>query len=514
VDLCIKYGKQLYAVCQAYKHADHEVRESILAIEGVWLKTETQVDAIREIWDCLDERVQIHQNHVLALLQEKLQIAITIIDGLDTAVSDEPNLKALISMKGDLRRLKYAVYAKGKLDKVARDLDQWHRRFDPSWYLLARTATSAVDQRMATRQKNPSKEFSIIQELRYAHRVNSGPVESKSSVFFSGEYSIQMRKQIPNTSAQTGYASQQAVIIDSLHIAKDNDLQMATKDARDIAHILANVDPAIFSLLTCLGVMKVFDSSNQVTGFEFIFAVPAAFDNPRSLRTFLSANSHQHPLDNRFRLARLLARSVSFLHSSQVVHKNISPETVLLLEGSENGLDTPFLVGFEKFRRVEGRTYMTGDVLWEKNLYRHPKRQGEKPEEVYTMQHDIYSLGVCLLEIGLGVSFVRFEATSMSNENPKGAIPDSILQIAEYLKNKDVRARAFGIKKRLVAIAEAQLPGRMGTVYTNVVASCLTCLDRDNQGFGDECDFMDEDGILVGVRYIEKILYQIEDIRF
>jgi serine/threonine protein kinase len=227
-----------------------------------------------------------------------------------------------------------------------------------------------------------------------------------------------MRKQIPNTTAQTGYATQQFVIIDSLHIAKDNNIEVATKSARDIARILANVDPNIFSLLTCQGLIRVFDSSNHVTGFEFIFTVPTALERPRSLRTFLLDANHEYPLDVRFRLARLLARSVSFLHSSQIVHKNITPETVVLLLDSSTGLETPFLIGFEKFRRAEDRTYMSGDAFWEKNLYRHPKRQGEYPEEAYKMQHDIYSLGVCLLEIGLGASFVRFEATSTQYVNP------------------------------------------------------------------------------------------------
>jgi len=157
-------------------------------------------------------------------------------------------------------------------------------------------------------------------------------------------------------------------------------------------------------------VAEVYDSSNQITGFEFVFMVPTAFNKPRSLRTFLLAVNHEYPLDDRFRLAKLLARSVLFLHSAQVVHKNITPETVILLTDSSTGLETPFLVGFEKFRRAEGRTYLSGDAFWEKNLYRHPKRQGDYPEEEYKMQHDIYSLGVCLLEIGLGTSFVHFEA--------------------------------------------------------------------------------------------------------
>lgn len=51
---------------------------------------------------------------------------------------------------------------------------------------------------------------------------------------------------------------------------------------------------------------------------------------------------------------------------------------------------------------------MQGDDKWQDNLYRHPERQGKNPEESYTMHHDVYSLGVCLLEIGLWTSFVKY----------------------------------------------------------------------------------------------------------
>jgi len=54
-------------------------------------------------------------------------------------------------------------------------------------------------------------------------------------------------------------------------------------------------------------------------------------------------------------------------------------------------------------------------------------------------------------------------------------------------------------------MAECQLPSKMGRVYTNIVLSCLTCLDPDNSRFGDESYLTDDDGILVGVRYIEKV---------
>jgi hypothetical protein len=44
----------------------------------------------------------------------------------------------------------------------------------------------------------------------------------------------------------------------------------------------------------------------------------------------------------------------------------------------------------------------------------------------------------------------------------------------------------------------------MGTSYGRVVETCLTCLDKDNVDFGDEKEFQDDDGVAVGVRYIEK----------
>jgi hypothetical protein len=45
----------------------------------------------------------------------------------------------------------------------------------------------------------------------------------------------------------------------------------------------------------------------------------------------------------------------------------------------------------------------------------------------------------------------------------------------------------------------------MGTKYAQVVETCLNCLDPDNTDFGDEREFQDADGILVGVRYVEKV---------
>jgi hypothetical protein len=115
------------------------------------------------------------------------------------------------------------------------------------------------------------------------------------------------------------------------------------------------------------------------------------------------------------------------------------------------------------------------------------------------MQHDIYSLGVCLLEIGLWDSFVLPDA-----ENGCPTLAPT-LDLSKYPPTTRQREKAYMLKGELVRMAKQRLPNKMGSKYTEVVVSCLMCLDGGDNDFGHESEFLDEDGILVGVRYIEKV---------
>ncbi|KAK4916902.1 hypothetical protein LTR66_016983, partial [Elasticomyces elasticus] len=104
------------------------------------------------------------------------------------------------------------------------------------------------------------------------------------------------------------------------------------------------------------------------------------------------------------------------------------------------------------------------------------------------MQHDIYSLGVCLLEIGLWESFVNTD------------------------KYKDYFVESGSLKDQYTALAKKQLPKKMGEKYMNIVINCLSCMDKSNEDFGNESEFQDSDGILIGVKYTEKISLLLSDI--
>lgn len=274
------------------------------------------------------------------------------------------------------------------------------------------------------------------------------------------------------------------------------------RDVRDLARKMQHGNPKTFGLLDCKGVVKEMDVSEPVQRpyFTLVFKAPIGLKRPRSLRDCIMNEKEDNSLSDRITIARELAKAVNYVHVFGFVHKNIRPETVLTFWNPADDTYSTFLVGFDNFRNEQGQTYLRGDDAWEKNLYRHPSRQGNSPIEEYSMQHDIYSLGVCLLEIGLWVSFVSF------NERSLDSIPSSALELS--LSDGGLPSPA-ALKDHLVALAKRHLPRCMGRKYTEVVKTCLTCLDRENTDFGDESELLDESGILVGVRYIEKVSFAV-----
>ena len=129
-------------------------------------------------------------------------------------------------------------------------------------------------------------------------------------------------------------------------------------------------------------------------------------------------------------------------------------------------------------------------------LYRHPDRQrADMPPEYYLMQHDIYSLGVILLEIGYWLSFVRYEA-----DRATPLIRSELLGILE-------KATPVEIKRRFVELSlNSELANRTSTEYAKVVHNCLTCLDSENAHFSDINRFTDKNRVLERVKYIEEVM--------
>jgi len=176
--------------------------------------------------------------------------------------------------------------------------------------------------------------------------------------------------------------SEDYVLVDTMICNAIADTNRTLRDVRKLAHILSKVEPSTFGLLACMGVIKssISTSEEQAQGrintelptFKFLFSIPHSLTKPRSLRALLIESNPWYSLNSRYDLAKQLASSALYIHSSQFVHKNIRPETTIIFEkegkaaGSELG--GLFLVGFENFRPAEGMTYRTSDGIWQHDL--------------------------------------------------------------------------------------------------------------------------------------------------
>jgi hypothetical protein len=207
------------------------------------------------------------------------------------------------------------------------------------------------------------------------------------------------------------------------------------------------------------------------TRFAFVFDLPADV-NPKPI-TLLQAienirneDSVTRPtLGQRFRIARSLAETLFQFHSVGWLHKSIRSENILLFPNNNQQIEYthPYLVGFEFSRDVLDRSNTEQDGLLKRNIYRHPDRQGSPSDEKdldrpFTLLHDIYALGVVLLEVGLWRGAMGYE-----DWNPTMSA-DEIQRSLEH--------------------ARQRLPHYMGQAYTDMVVACLQgeYLDRGRAG--------------------------------
>lgn len=161
------------------------------------------------------------------------------------------------------------------------------------------------------------------------------------------------------------------------------------------------------------------------------------------------------PLQSRFNIAQILSKTLAAFHADGWVHKNIQSQSVVFFNGMSPQLmyNNPYLVGFEYARPESGNTGLVGDMAVERNIYRHPDRQGV-PRKNFSKLHDIYSLGVVLLEIGL--------------------MKTAMAIYKEFYNAKPTNASMPEAQEAFIAVAKQQLATPMGTAYSEAVATCLS----------------------------------------
>lgn len=222
---------------------------------------------------------------------------------------------------------------------------------------------------------------------------------------------------------------------------------------------------------------------------ELVFRIPSNLKNPRSLKSLIARkdgneSASKPAVHSRLSLAMALSEAVLSVHSARLVHKSIQPETILLFEkwdedktqcNGETSLGVPTLTAWSMSRKTDELSSRVGEDDWMQNIYRHPQRQGLQLEKRYHVGHDLYSLGVCLMELGLWEPLITAE-----NDQPP-RMSDRYCDMA--WRTKCIDPEEVGVLKRLVkptvvqevmiGLAEHDLGQEMGKAYSQVVLACF-----------------------------------------
>jgi serine/threonine protein kinase len=217
--------------------------------------------------------------------------------------------------------------------------------------------------------------------------------------------------------------------------------------------------------------------------FQMVVELPPDLER-NSLSHILSTRSPPELLE-RLRICKNLALATKAVHSIGLVHKAIRARSILMLSKPGDPLSAAktYLQDWNYVREVSGATRERGEAFWPKRIYQHPERQGEYAEAIFETRHDLYSLGVCMLEILLWRPFVvvagedaaealkvceLFDQYGFAREEKDGGLPE------RYRGDSEKMTRQPWITKTIWEdIANAEL------VNPDLAQLVLQCLQGD-----------------------------------
>lgn len=494
IDLCIKYGNFLKEKVQSYRHMNEIVRLYDFVAALVAGEMSDLLLFFQSIHDKMPPGPREDVKQMFQVLRIKLE---TVIAALP---ADKPS---------KLEKLIFSFHVKKVIEKACKELEEWQGRFlrravtflfFGGLYTSDSTARIAKQNRVIARIKRIRDAFSnqeLETTLSKLHVEDFAVTTTFRQLEDSSIYVVESGRELVEYRRYDGGAPPKE--INALRIV-----------VRDFAARLHAADPLVMGLLGCNG----FSSEPLDHRFALRFLYPTGKTNPRTLQQLLIdrvnvSQGTKHSRSDRVELARKLASAVLYLHSCNFVHKNIRPTNILIFDAiAPNGADPktitypyvigdPYLVGFDDVRRADARSSMIRVEDWKRNIYLHPDRHRMASGDEFTMLHDIYSLGVVLLEIALWVS--------VSDLGAHG-IGQNLWQSLE--KGKERLLDPESLRQRYCNIAKSLIPRHMGNKYRDVVISCLEGL-RDEEEGGL---LKDQDGVIVGSAYISQIMSRLEEI--
>lgn len=255
-------------------------------------------------------------------------------------------------------------------------------------------------------------------------------------------------------------------------------------------------------MLRCIAAVRILRKS------FLVFQLPqGSASEPKTLRTLLldkrgTSEFGRYPLTSlvdRAKLALRMATAIFVVHSLGLVHKQVNPETILMVESAASSkrfprrLGYPYLIAFHTAHRELDSTagpdldpsdigqYITDaahrDIYYQPRFREGRLRRNDRPR----MLDDIFALGVCLFEVGLWRSLFVWDGKRNYVHD------DAFVPLSDTCGKWDgmgISEKAEARTNELIRVVEEILPGAMGPVYTKAVVACLRAGTEDSPFYG------------------------------
>lgn len=260
------------AIIIAYRHSDSRLQELILRVEGMWLKTELQINVILDIFSPMvqstprQERLLSSQQSCFDTLTSKLKTYLSKLKSL-TGVdfSDSVSLHDKHLLARPIPRLRYALFEK-HLQGLVTELERWQSIFDPSWYLLTRLVSPEVDRILEQAENDTSEQNQTVSNLHDIRAIVqpatqdgspslSSTLPTRNVPFLASDSISDQRDLAHGSGPQIGKKvdSNEVVVLDTTAYHEALQAHTILITVRQIARLLSIDDPFSMGFLNAWG---------------------------------------------------------------------------------------------------------------------------------------------------------------------------------------------------------------------------------------------------------------------
>ncbi|KAF4777592.1 hypothetical protein HER10_EVM0004241 [Colletotrichum scovillei] len=427
---------------------------------------------LRELYGLLMEYAAVRGQYKVQDRAESLEL------GDLASMSEEDRVKSLSSSKkesaiaqqksvGWAKKMLWVAFDKSSTEKLVSEFEAWTERIqnllEAAWW--PSTFFETLERLQKLEKDVDAGSVGLLRGIELRKLVITPPADISPGSYAKEALlnDLSIMSKLPNFELGNLKGSDGCYLIESKGYTPDSGSAVSAVVIRErviqlaaLLHDAPSSDPAL-AVLPCTHYFE--DTPGRRFGLLFKLPKPTnPSAPPLTVSNLLDERSKagRPSLSARLRLAHRLAACVQRLHTYSWVHKSIRSENILLFPehaGMSAILEGARLIGFEYSRQDSDFSDQFGESELKRNIYRHPERWGQ-PTKRFGKIHDIYALGVVLLEIGLW---------SRADQIDKGAL------VAPEMEDKPKTTA----QTRLLKHAEQRLAFFAGETFQNIVVGCL-----------------------------------------